>query len=83
MNKKTIMALIVSIVIFVVIILGINIWLKRYAAESTVVTPQIPAQITERRLITNMPVEQKKESEPEEEEPEREAPIGSKEPLLN
>jgi len=76
MDKKIKILFILGVIIFVIAIFGINLLIKSYESESTVITP--PQQINKQESI---PVGKGRVPETPKEEPQREAPLPSNEPL--
>ena len=81
MNKRFFILFIISLFVFVIAILGINILIKSYEKAATVSRPG--SQIQEQAVTQIKPPERELMPEPQVEEPEREAPIRTKEPLIN
>lgn len=81
MNKKFFILFIISLFVFVIAILGINILIKSYEKESMVSKPD--SQIEEQAVTEIKPPGKEVMPEPQAEEPEREAPIQTGEPLVN
>ena len=81
MNKRFFILFIMSLVVFVIAILGINILIKSYEKESTV--SRHGSQIEEQAATEIKPPGKEVMPEPQAEEPEREAPIQTGEPLIN
>lgn len=81
MSKSFFILFIISLVVFVIAILGINILIKSYEKETMGARPG--SQIEEQAVTQIKPVEKEVMPEPQAEELEREAPIQTGEPLVN
>ena len=81
MNKRFFILFIISLAVFVIAVLGINILIKSYEKKSMVSVPA--SQIEEQAVTEIKPPGKEVMPELQAEEPEREAPIQTGEPPIN